>query len=193
MVTLTSTEAQTSYFDSGHAVASGTSTNALVLAQEQEDDRQLDTFFCRALYDYEAQDPSALSFRAGTVIEVISQQPSGWWDGILGNERGWFPSNYVTIISDDEGLQALSDSELSGAESSAPAPESFSDTVDMTQALMSGSQSENEEWLEREVSRSRDKASSRSRSNTGPSARSKAQPGDYWMPEVTPDHQVPFA
>ncbi|KAI5835257.1 SH3-domain-containing protein, partial [Schizophyllum commune Tattone D] len=51
--------------------------------------------FCKALYDYEAQDPSALSFKRGDIIEVLTQQPSGWWDGLLGDERGWFPSNYV--------------------------------------------------------------------------------------------------
>ncbi|KAJ7440631.1 SH3 domain-containing protein, partial [Mycena galericulata] len=51
--------------------------------------------FCRALYDYEAQDASALSFRQNDIIEVLTQQPSGWWDGLLGDERGWFPSNYV--------------------------------------------------------------------------------------------------
>ncbi|KAJ7124423.1 SH3 domain-containing protein, partial [Mycena epipterygia] len=51
--------------------------------------------FCRALYDYETQDPSVLSFRQDDIIEVLSQAPSGWWDGLLGDKRAWFPSNYV--------------------------------------------------------------------------------------------------
>ncbi|KIK59298.1 hypothetical protein GYMLUDRAFT_44664 [Collybiopsis luxurians FD-317 M1] len=58
--------------------------------------------FCRAKYDYVAQDASALSFQTGDIIEVLTQQPSGWWDGLLNDERGWFPSNYVTIISEEE-------------------------------------------------------------------------------------------
>lgn len=66
------------------------------------------TFFCRALYDYQTQDSSSLSFRKNDIIEVLTQLESGWWDGLLGDERGWFPSNYVTIISEEEAELALS-------------------------------------------------------------------------------------
>ena len=147
----------------------------------------------------------SLSFRQGDIIEVLSQQPSGWWDGLLGEERGWFPSNYVTIITDEEVDQALSGSELSGAESSTAGPRTEDPTVDMTHALMRGSQSENEEWLDRELQAQAQRRpaattapatstgdASRSRSNTGQSAAAvpKAQPGDFCVPEVTPDHQV---
>ncbi|EEB96007.1 hypothetical protein MPER_04932 [Moniliophthora perniciosa FA553] len=59
--------------------------------------------FCRVLYDYENPDASSeLKIRQGDVIEILSKQPSGWWDGLLGEERGWFPSNYVTMISVEE-------------------------------------------------------------------------------------------
>lgn len=60
------------------------------------------TTFCRALYDYNAQASDRLSFKKGDVIECITRAESGWWDGILHSERGWFPSNYVTVISDEE-------------------------------------------------------------------------------------------
>lgn len=56
----------------------------------------------RAVYDFEATDESALSFRAGDVIEVLTLLPSGWWDGMLGANRGWFPSNYVEDYEDDD-------------------------------------------------------------------------------------------
>jgi son of sevenless-like protein len=51
--------------------------------------------FVRAKYDFEATDESALSFSAGEVIEVYTKLDSGWWDGLLGSTRGWFPSNFV--------------------------------------------------------------------------------------------------
>ncbi|KAJ7645573.1 SH3 domain-containing protein, partial [Mycena polygramma] len=63
-------------------------------------------FFCRALYDYEALDAATLSFRKGDIIEVLGGEL--WWDGLLGDERGWFPSNYVAVISDEEADLALS-------------------------------------------------------------------------------------
>ncbi|KAF7965386.1 hypothetical protein HWV62_44083 [Athelia sp. TMB] len=58
--------------------------------------------FCRALYDYQSTDMSCLSFRQHDVIHVLNKVETGWWDGILGDARGWFPSNYVTIISAEE-------------------------------------------------------------------------------------------
>ena len=51
--------------------------------------------FVRAKFDFAATDESALSFSAGEVIEVYTKLDSGWWDGLLGHTRGWFPSNFV--------------------------------------------------------------------------------------------------
>jgi son of sevenless-like protein len=62
----------------------------------------ISTFFVRAIYDYQSSDPSSLSFQRDSVIEVLTRLDSGWWDGLLGEERGWFPSNYVTIVSLEE-------------------------------------------------------------------------------------------
>ncbi|OXV09488.1 hypothetical protein Egran_02749 [Elaphomyces granulatus] len=59
--------------------------------------------YVRALYDYETNDQTSLSFKQGDVIQVLNQLETGWWDGIIGNVRGWFPSNYCAIIpSPDE-------------------------------------------------------------------------------------------
>lgn len=58
--------------------------------------------YVRALYDYEADDHTSLSFRQGDTIQVITQLASGWWDGIINGVRGWFPSNYCAIISEPD-------------------------------------------------------------------------------------------
>ncbi|KAI1160940.1 SH3 domain-containing protein [Nemania serpens] len=55
--------------------------------------------FVRALYDYEADDWTCLSFHEGDVIQVINQLESGWWDGVLNGVRGWFPSNYCELVT----------------------------------------------------------------------------------------------
>ena len=55
--------------------------------------------YVRALYDYEADDRTSLSFRQGDTIQVITQLASGWWDGIINGVRGWFPSNYCEIVT----------------------------------------------------------------------------------------------
>ncbi|KAL3467826.1 ras guanine nucleotide exchange factor domain-containing protein [Aspergillus heterothallicus] len=57
--------------------------------------------FVRAMYDYDADDHTSLSFRRGDIIQVLNQLDTGWWDGVInGNVRGWFPSNYCAVITD---------------------------------------------------------------------------------------------
>ena len=83
--------------------------------QQPEEEQFLSTFFCRALFDYQTDNDSSLSFRRDDIIEVLTRLESGWWDGLLGQERGWFPSNYVTIISDQEADAALAAAEATAA------------------------------------------------------------------------------
>lgn len=54
--------------------------------------------YVRALYDYDADDQTSLSFRQNDIIQVITQLESGWWDGVINGVRGWFPSNYCAVI-----------------------------------------------------------------------------------------------
>ncbi|NXN92281.1 MYO1E protein, partial [Rhinopomastus cyanomelas] len=53
---------------------------------------------CRALYAYDAQDTDELSFNANDVIDIIKEDPSGWWTGRLRGKQGLFPNNYVAKI-----------------------------------------------------------------------------------------------
>ena len=56
--------------------------------------------YVRALYDYDADDRTSLSFRQGDKIQVITRLESGWWDGIIHGVRGWFPSNYCAVVTE---------------------------------------------------------------------------------------------
>ncbi|XP_025027120.1 unconventional myosin-Ie-like [Python bivittatus] len=53
---------------------------------------------CRALYAYDAQDTDELSFNANDFIEIIKEDPSGWWEGRIRGKEGLFPGNYVEKI-----------------------------------------------------------------------------------------------
>ncbi|KAI4184944.1 MAG: hypothetical protein LQ346_006016 [Caloplaca aetnensis] len=76
--------------------------------------------YVRALYDYNADDRTSLSFRQGDIIEVLTRLESGWWDGMLRGVRGWFPSNYCAIVTapDDAALRR-SQEPASGGEAAA--------------------------------------------------------------------------
>jgi len=53
---------------------------------------------CRGLHDYVGRSATELSFQAGDIINVITKDPGGWWEGELRGARGWLPSNFVQEI-----------------------------------------------------------------------------------------------
>jgi son of sevenless len=63
--------------------------------------------YVRALYDYDADDQTSLSFRQGDIIQVLTQLESGWWDGVIHDIRGWFPSNYCTELAPEDVTSGL--------------------------------------------------------------------------------------
>jgi len=146
------------------------------LEQDLFDDNY-QVLFCKAIYDYTSYDASALSFCRGDIIEVLHQQPSGWWDGLLGDERGWFPSNYVTIISLEEAEIAFSGSDYS-------AGDGMAQLDNMSDAMMQG-QVQNEEWLEFEISNENKRLVP-----AGGSASQGSQTNDFWEPNIMDDGRV---
>ena len=167
---------------------SAASSNTPVLQKDEAAiEEQYTVLFCRALYDYDAQDPSALSFRRDDIIEVLTQQPSGWWDGLLGKERGWFPSNYVAVISDEEAELAFS-TEYSTVDGQNSGIQPNSGDISHS-TPEGGTQAENDEWPDNEVP-FRNGLQDNSTTRKPTSSLHSNQPSDFWMPEVTPDGQV---
>lgn len=70
--------------------------------------------FVVALHDFTSSNETCLSFESGQVIKVFNRDESGWWDGELNGQRGWFPSNYV----DEEGITSNADGQSNGDYSS---------------------------------------------------------------------------
>jgi len=156
-------------------------TSQAVMQQQvlPSDDQYITTFFCRARYDYKTNDPSSLPFQKGDVIEVLTQLESGWWDGLLGEERGWFPSNYVTVITDEEAEAALAASEAS--------IQQYPDTGDPIAVAGTASDQEGQ-WLDvhLEQNGSQNGVADPARVSVG----GPTQSSDFWMPQVTPDGQA---
>ncbi|EGC39233.1 hypothetical protein DICPUDRAFT_86165 [Dictyostelium purpureum] len=63
------------------------------------------------LFDYEATADEELSLLPHEVINIISKDDSGWWEGSKINLNGVFPSNFVTEFPSD--YQPPEDTELS--------------------------------------------------------------------------------
>ncbi|KAI1315604.1 hypothetical protein EDD11_000614 [Mortierella claussenii] len=56
----------------------------------------------RALYDFDSEDATNLIFKKDDVIQVLAQLESGWWAGYCQGRQGWFPSNYVEVLGEDD-------------------------------------------------------------------------------------------
>lgn len=56
------------------------------------------TKYVRALYSLDTAAEGELEFKEGDQIQVLHEDPSGWWDGELNGKVGKFPSNYTTAI-----------------------------------------------------------------------------------------------
>lgn len=175
-----STLATTMYETHHHPFTTTTMQGGLQQQAPADDEQYITTFFCRALYDYQSQDSSSLSFQKDDVIEVLTQLESGWWDGLLGDERGWFPSNYVTVISDEQAEAALSGSEYSSSQ-----PTDMSDTLTAGRSVANGS-----EWMDDDIDQSRNGLYEDLGNAT--LDESSTPYNDFWMPQVTPEGAVSF-
>lgn len=156
----------------------------------------------RAVYDFDATDESALSFRAGDVIEVLTMLPSGWWDGMLGTSRGWFPSNYVEDVEEGE----LDDEDEEEGFASLTHDQRYIEiSPDGRAVARNGSMAMDERWdewngeengaslddiaLELMGGRHRDQTADADET-TQPRPRRGARRNDEWVPSITPDGRV---
>ncbi|KAG0328733.1 hypothetical protein BG004_002476, partial [Podila humilis] len=56
----------------------------------------------RAMYDFDSEDATNLTFKKDDIIQVLAQLESGWWAGHCQDRQGWFPSNYVELLDEDD-------------------------------------------------------------------------------------------
>ena len=50
------------------------------------------------LYDYDSDDVSIMSLKAGQKIEVLERHDTGWWLGKIDGVESFFPSNYCSLL-----------------------------------------------------------------------------------------------
>lgn len=143
-------------------------------------DRRPNASFCRALYDYTATDTSSLSFRKNDIMEVVNRLESGWWDGFLGEVRGWFPSNYVVVISDEEAEQFL----YTHSQINSGGPSNHRHEAPRNRVVVE----ERDDWLNGDADRSLGSTSNGMQDHSLQPP--PAETSDFWMPEVTQSGQV---
>jgi len=66
----------------------------------------------KALYDFESDDATNLTFKKDDVIQVLAQLESGWWAGYCEGRQGWFPSNYVEVLAEEDFEEEEEDEEF---------------------------------------------------------------------------------
>jgi len=59
-------------------------------------------FRCVALYDFDGEEASDLTVKAGNKIDVISQASDEWWEGVSNGKKGFFPSSFAEKIEEKD-------------------------------------------------------------------------------------------
>lgn len=54
---------------------------------------------CKALYDFEPEQPGELRFKMDDIIELTNKIDDNWYEGRLNGNTGHFPINYVSVIT----------------------------------------------------------------------------------------------
>jgi son of sevenless-like protein len=169
------------------------------------DDQQFvtNTFFCRAKYEYRSADVAtpSLSFRRGDIIEVLNRLETGWWDGLLGEQRGWFPSNYVEVISDEEADVGYAALELQHRQQQQqpnlhllptyPTTSTIQSSTSPSSIVRPQSYNDHPNWPDPDTDSS-------TRNSRGvdelltTNGEGESPHSDFWVPRVTQDGQVSF-
>ena len=130
--------------------------------------------YVRALYDYEADDRTSLSFHQGDTIQVITQLASGWWDGIINGVRGWFPSNYCVVVAGPEdALARTSQQSLNGGDVSGE----------------SGAEEEYDDYDERQ-DRQQIPRPEGPQASVDKAENREQEEAAFWIPQATPDGRL---
>ncbi|CAL8104805.1 unnamed protein product [Calicophoron daubneyi] len=53
---------------------------------------------CKAMFDFEAENPFELSFHEGDLLKLIEQVDENWFLGELNGKQGHFPTTYVQVL-----------------------------------------------------------------------------------------------
>ncbi|TVY19832.1 Cell division control protein 25 [Lachnellula arida] len=131
--------------------------------------------YVRALYDYEADDRTSLSFHEGDVIEVITQLESGWWDGVINGVRGWFPSNYCQVIANPD--DAVEDAQNGSSREHTDDEEDEDDE----------GEDYDDQYEEEDAESELDDIVQLPNEGTFNNERTRA---DFWIPQATPDGRL---
>ena len=132
--------------------------------------------YVRALYDYESDDRTSLSFRQGDTIQVLTQLASGWWDGIINGVRGWFPSNYCVVVTGPE------DSSARDIQARTPQLGNASGEP--------GTDDDYEDYEERQNNVTQVATEDRSRISANSAEVREQEEVGYWIPQATPDGRL---
>ena len=131
--------------------------------------------YVRALYNYEADDQTSLSFRQGDVIQVINQLESGWWDGVIHGVRGWFPSNYCALVAgpEDASKNGEKSREADDADGELDDDDDFDDPYESDEQDSEGNLRDGSPGLPMEGTQNREQ-----------------EEAAFWIPQATPDGRL---
>ncbi|CAG8050231.1 unnamed protein product [Penicillium nalgiovense] len=173
---VTTPTAQSRYRGRGNSVSRNYNHSPVKMASGYAVSPEPPALFVRAMYDYDADDHTSLSFRRGDIIQVLNQLETGWWDGVIDDVRGWFPSNYCAPITEaddfnDQFTHAHHETELSA---DSGLEDEYGDGHDEDEVNSEGNARDSQPILPIE----------------GIPAPKEQEEAAFWIPQATPDGRL---
>eukprot|EP00057_Strongylocentrotus_purpuratus_P019618 XP_011674092.1 PREDICTED: SH3 domain-containing kinase-binding protein 1 [Strongylocentrotus purpuratus] len=63
----------------------------------------------KVTFSYSPQNEDELELVVNETVEVVDQPEEGWWEGVIKGKSGLFPSNFVTMVDEDDASEAKSE------------------------------------------------------------------------------------
>ena len=74
----------------------------IIILFSNEPSAKKEDLICEALYNYDKTRDDELQLYKGQKILILEESEDDWWRGrnLENGQDGWFPSNYVELVSD---------------------------------------------------------------------------------------------
>eukprot|EP01156_Anaeramoeba_ignava_P007417 Anaeramoba_ignava/a351992_73.p1 GENE.a351992_73~~a351992_73.p1 ORF type:complete len:564 (-),score=249.05 a351992_73:18-1709(-) len=73
-----------------------------IVTQDNTRPQKSNKIYAKVISDYDPQKEGYLSIKAGEIIQIISQNESGWWESEKENIVGLVPSTYLEVVGHEQ-------------------------------------------------------------------------------------------
>ena len=80
-------------------------------------------FRAKVAFSYHPENEDELNLEVDDIIDVVGEPEDGWWEGVVKGHKGVFPSNFVTVLEEDENNMDVANGKADKTDGGSPSVE----------------------------------------------------------------------